>query len=229
MPDDPQRDTELYLDTLITFKVDDTIFKIPPQYMHEESEVFSAGAQISAESGEGSSDANPVNLSPLPHGCTTRYTLNQWFSVLKFSTAWCFSDIRMLAMEQISRLQTNYTRDQWITVLDFAYTSDLFTDLRDLAIKRISGFYVSSRVDQVLLGRKYFHKPWMIEGLRELANANDLPSLKELRPLGKDTLNTLLYMAFTRVRDEGRGCHRPLYDDREVEENFHDEIVAVVG
>ncbi|KAG7091210.1 hypothetical protein E1B28_010262 [Marasmius oreades] len=253
-PTSLQRDTELYLDTLITFQVNDTIFKVPPKYIHENSEVFGAGSQISAESGEGSSDAHPVKLSPLPHDCTaddfrcllkiimaltvglpipTNYGLDKWLSVLKLSTAWYFSDVRTLAMEQVSRSKTNYTKDQWITVLDFAHNNSVqFTDLRDLAITRVSGFRFDSKVDQVLLGRKYLHKPWIIEGFRELANVYELPSLAELRTLGKDTLNTLLYMAFNRARNEGRGYsynydYRGPYSDHEVEEHFHDEIAAL--
>ncbi|KAF9268487.1 hypothetical protein L218DRAFT_1072983 [Marasmius fiardii PR-910] len=240
-----QRDNELYLDTLITYQVDGTVFKIPPKYIHENSEVFGAGAQISAESGEGSSDANPVKLSPLPHGCNavdfknllkiiialtvglptpTNYTSDQWLSVLKLSTAWYFSDVRELAMREVSRPNADYTRDQWITMLDFAHTSDQFADLRDLAITRLPFDYSQSRVEQILLGRRYRHKPWIIQGLRELANANDLPPLTELHPLGKDTLNILLYMAFKRARFTGGyrsgSTARSPYSDEEVEQHF---------
>ncbi|KAF9268491.1 hypothetical protein L218DRAFT_1072986 [Marasmius fiardii PR-910] len=257
-----RRDNEFYFDT-ITFQVDDTIFKVPSQYIHEKSEVFDAGAQISAESDEGSSDANPVKLSPLPHGCNandfrcllriiialtvglptpTNYNSDQWLSVLKLSTAWYFSDIRKLANEQISRPQVNYTKDQWVKVLDFAHNSDQFTDLRDLAITRISAIRFNSRVDQVLLGRKYLHKPWIIEGLKELANMSSLPSVAELNRLGQGTVVSLLYMAYNRVQsmvatpnrsqgyytyptvsDSGRGP----YSDREVEEQFRDEISSL--
>ncbi|KAG7091209.1 hypothetical protein E1B28_010261 [Marasmius oreades] len=252
----PQRDTEFYFDT-ITFLVDNIIFKVPSQYIHEESEVFGAGAQISAQSDEGSSDANPVKLSPLPHGCSAEdfrhllriivaltvklptpksYSLEQWLSVLKLSTAWFFSDIRTLAMGEVTASTSHYTNDQWITVLDFAHSqgSDRFSDLRDLAITRISGFNFSSKVDQVLMGRKYLHKPWIIQGLRDLVNASALPSLKELTRLGQNTVLTLLYMAFQRAQSMGtnRGYHhsysyRGPYNDVEVEEYFVDEIISL--
>ncbi|KAF9268488.1 hypothetical protein L218DRAFT_994353 [Marasmius fiardii PR-910] len=241
----PQRDPELYLEPLITFQVNDTIFKIPPKYIHEHSEVFGAGAEMSAENGEGSSDSNPVKLSPLPHGCNaddfrhllkiimaltmgistpTNYTSEQWLSVLKLSTAWYFSDIRKLAMGEVSGPIAKYNRNQWITMLEFAHNSDQFADLRVLAITRITEFrFQDSRVEQVLLGRRYLHKPWIIEGLRELVNMRDLPSLMELKLLGKDTLNILLYMAFKRTS----GRHSSHYDEREVEEHFSEEIVPL--
>ncbi|KAG7091124.1 hypothetical protein E1B28_010178 [Marasmius oreades] len=242
MDTNPRRDTEFYFDT-ITFLVDSIIFKVPSQYIHDKSEVFGAGAQISAASGEGSSDANPVKLSPLPHGCNaedfkrllriiialtvdlptpTNHTLEQWLSVLKLSTAWCFSDVRNLAMERVSGSPSNFTRDQWITVLDFAHNSDLFIDLRVLAITRISGFAFSSRVDQVLLGRKYLHKPWVIQGLRELANVSTLPPLPDLNRLGQETLIGVLYIACNRAQR-----YRGPYNDREVDEHFRDEISSL--
>ncbi|KAK1231658.1 hypothetical protein PQX77_005224 [Marasmius sp. AFHP31] len=249
------RDDMLYLDTII-FQVEETIFKVPSRYFPEKSEVFAGGAQISAETSgtdgcEGSCDANPVKLSPLPHECTaddfrcfvrivaaltiglpipTEFSLVQWLAVLKLSTGWCFSEIRELAMKRVTETQGSaFGKDQWIVLLDFCQDRDHFKDLRDLTIKRISAYGDTSSLSKVLMGRKYRCETWIVQGLTELANSDNLPPLNELKVLGADTVATILYMTYEGYRDNqyGYGYGRRFYiAERDTREKFKEEIAT---
>ncbi|KAL0574808.1 hypothetical protein V5O48_007137 [Marasmius crinis-equi] len=256
MTEKPRHDDKFYLDVIV-FLVDGVLFKIPSRYLHGNSEgPFACGSQISAssDSGEGSSDENPVVLSALPHNCNSDdfarfskivmaltvdlptppdFTLKHWLSILKLSTAWCFSEIRELAMKRVNQSQhTNITQDEWVTLLDFCHDLDQFRDLRAVAIERISA-YGPTFIDKILMGRMYHHKSWAVEGLTDLVNNyNGLPPLAELKVLGTDTVLTLLYMI---AKNCGQnvgyhfevGYYTPIktsYDASEVEGEFRDEL-----
>ncbi|KAL0563023.1 hypothetical protein V5O48_019056, partial [Marasmius crinis-equi] len=153
------RHAKLYLDTVV-FQVDNTIFKVPSRYFHENSEAFGAASKIAAGSqdGEGFLDENPILLSPLPYDADANdfeqlaniimaltlnfptpanYTLHQWLSSLKLATAWEFSAVRELAMKSITEIKAeNY--EEWISILKFCWNRVEFTDLRELSINRVT-------------------------------------------------------------------------------------------
>lgn len=58
--------------SLPTEQVDKTLFKVPARYFHDKSGVFGTASNISAglPGGEGSSEENPIDLSPLPYDAT---------------------------------------------------------------------------------------------------------------------------------------------------------------
>ncbi|KAG7091226.1 hypothetical protein E1B28_010277 [Marasmius oreades] len=203
------RHSKLYIDTMI-FQVDNAIFKVPSRYFHEKSEAFGIASKISAENlnGEGSSDENPIKLSPLPHDANaedfellvnvimsftfnlpppTGYTLCQWFAVLKLATAWEFSDIRTLAMKSITDDKTRIY-DQWFGIFVSCWNLEGFTELRELAITRVSGLQKWSAMQKINNGRWYCVRRWATEGLKDLAEAPSLPSFQEIESLGLHTV-----------------------------------------
>ncbi|KAF9268470.1 hypothetical protein L218DRAFT_852902 [Marasmius fiardii PR-910] len=183
------RHGNLYIDTVV-FQVEHTVFKIPSRYFNEKSEVFGAASNISAgcQAQEGSSDENPIILSPLPHDTNandfellvniimsltfklpppTNYTLHQWLSVLKLATAWEFFEIRTLAMKSIAADKTR------------------------LVINRVSGSQKWSAMQKIRNGRGYRVRQWVSEGLTELADACSLPPVEEIETLGFQMMNLL--------------------------------------
>ncbi|EEB90406.1 hypothetical protein MPER_11394 [Moniliophthora perniciosa FA553] len=180
-----QRHDQYYIETIV-YQVENTLFRVPSRYFHEKSEVFSGASQISTTRGEGSSDDNPVKLV-LPQDANTNDFLQlirvicpltfdlpvptnlshgDWVSVLKLSTAWCFNDLRKLAITKLSG-------------------SD--------GLDSSGSGYFHERVE---LGRRYSVKSWLLEGLEGLSAANDtnpLP-LEKLETLGLKTAMRLVYI-----------------------------------
>ncbi|KAG7091193.1 hypothetical protein E1B28_010244 [Marasmius oreades] len=173
-----ERHELFYIDTVV-FQVNDTLFKVPSRYLHEQSEVFACASRLSDPNGEGLSDDHPVVL-PLPDDATTEdfvqlikvlYPLtvklppptglmrDQWISVLKLSTFWELSEIRTLAVSEISKTSLSY-------------------------------------MDKIALGRKYRVKPWLSGGLKDLVDpVCSLPALDDMKEkLGTETAMQLLYV-----------------------------------
>ncbi|KAK1223916.1 hypothetical protein PQX77_013195 [Marasmius sp. AFHP31] len=207
--------SELYLDTIIS-QVEDTLFKVPSRYFHEKSGVFSVAFKISKSTDEGT-EVDPVKLSPMPHAAgavdfgylarivvalsaglgVPTYNLNQWFSVLKLSTAWEFNDIRSLAISNMSSSASLKLGglEEWGTFLDLSHHSPQFCDLRQIAITRLNDLVSTSAIQRFKLGYKYYVEDWVFEGLKGLALQKDLPKLEDLRrDLGTDTALRLLYL-----------------------------------
>ncbi|KAF9268471.1 hypothetical protein L218DRAFT_983913 [Marasmius fiardii PR-910] len=213
--DPAERHGKLYIDVTV-IQIDKTIFKIPFRYFKENSEVFRAASEVSAgsQTGEGLSDENPIKLSPLPHDAKaedfellvnvvmaftfnlpppTGYTLLQWLAVLKLATAWEFSDIRALAMKSITADQTrNY--DQWFEIFEFCWNLVGFSELRELAISRVFGLQNWSPMQKFENGRGYRVRGWAFDGLKELAEAPNLPSPKDLENLGFRMVLNFLFL-----------------------------------
>ncbi|KAF9268484.1 hypothetical protein L218DRAFT_512615 [Marasmius fiardii PR-910] len=212
---DLARHDDFYVDTVV-FQVDNTIFKVPSRYFHEKSEAFATAAKISTENptGEGSSDANPIKLSPLPHGTRAKdfalltkvvmsltfnltasftYTLTQWVSVLKLATAWEFNDIRTLAMKSITDHKDG-TYEEWFATFEFCWNLAGFTELRAVAIIRVDGLQKWTPVQKVHYGRGYWVRRWVSEGLRELILAPTLPDAKDIESLGLQTVVIFLVL-----------------------------------
>ncbi|KAL0072524.1 hypothetical protein AAF712_000287 [Marasmius tenuissimus] len=256
-------------------QVDNAIFKVPSRYFHDKSEAFGAASKIVSVGhshqeglGEGASDENPITLSPLPHDTTaddfehlvkiilaltldlatpTNYTLHQWLSVLKLSTAWEFSDIRELAMRSLKdSKEGNLT--QWTAILDFCWNRVDFVEARELAVTRVSELQTWGSMTSVRMGRQYFVSKWVSIGLRGLVNAPELPSTDDLTTLGFDTVMKFLYLRDEVVKrcercgnpltcDGYSSCRRNSYrytprnrcELGEVENHFRDELTRIAS
>ncbi|KAK1224716.1 hypothetical protein PQX77_012389 [Marasmius sp. AFHP31] len=125
------------------------------------------------------------------------YNLNQWFSVLKLSTAWEFNDIQSLAISNMSSSASLKLGglEEWRPVLDFSHHLPQFYDLRRIAITRLNDLVSTSAIQRFKLGHRYFVEDWVFESLKGLALQKDLPKLEDSRrDLGTDTALRLLYL-----------------------------------
>ncbi|ESK97220.1 hypothetical protein Moror_17876 [Moniliophthora roreri MCA 2997] len=117
------RHSQFYFDTVV-FLVEKTLFKVPSRYFYENSEVFRDARLVSKGDAiaEGSLDESPIKL-PLPEDATADdfatllriivplvnapapqdLTFTQYLSVLKLSTCWGFTDLRKLAIAEMSK------------------------------------------------------------------------------------------------------------------------------
>ncbi|KAF9268490.1 hypothetical protein L218DRAFT_512850 [Marasmius fiardii PR-910] len=288
-----QHHPQLYFNTVV-YAVDDVLFRVPTRYLHKNSEILGAAAQISVghEGGEGSSDEHPISLMlpydadsdefallikvvialdydlPLP----SSYTIDQWLSVLKLSTFWEFHGIRTLAIQnlsqaayglpntlsrwlrfldfcrnrdeffnlrgdliscisqypftlseslsilrftlhkhdyldlqtgvilRISKLPPPYAIDEWTPILEFSAKESSFSELRELAISRLSSSIKGDNFTKVELGQKYSVESWFFEGLEALANQNRLPSLGKVKRLGTNIALGLLWLRESKRR-----------------------------
>ncbi|KAK1231659.1 hypothetical protein PQX77_005225 [Marasmius sp. AFHP31] len=267
--EDAVRHGKFYLDTVV-FRIDNAIFKVPSRYFHDRSEAFGAASKISAGHscqeglGEGSSDENPITLSPLPHDSTaddfehlvkiilaltldlatpTNYTLHQWLSVLKLSTAWEFSDVRELAMRSLKDSKEG-TLAQWTVILDFCWNRPDFMEVRELAIIRMSNLEKWVPMTKINTGRKYLVSKWVSNGLWGLVIAPGLPSPDDLQTLGFDTVMNFIYLrdivmkrcskcGHTLSCDSACGSYyrdrRNRCELRDVENQFRDELTRIAS
>ncbi|KAI5997633.1 hypothetical protein F5J12DRAFT_895761 [Pisolithus orientalis] len=147
----PSKHPELYMDT-ITFLAENCLFKVPRKPLEEESTVFRDMfllPQSENEMMEGQDDAGPVVLHGVSKDdfeCLLKVLLcrafgpnldlplsltRQWISVLKLSTMWEFTNLRMTAMcwldndatlDHVEKivLATQYGIKQWLLPSLFA-------------------------------------------------------------------------------------------------------------
>ncbi|KAL0563598.1 hypothetical protein V5O48_018469 [Marasmius crinis-equi] len=246
--------SQLYLETIV-FQIENTLFRVPSRYFHEHSEVFKSASNISKN--DDHSVEQPIELSPLPHGANAEdfgylariiivltagfaapneYGLLQWLSVLKLASAWEFIEIRELAMARIRNFSgqgPGTAREKWLSVLEFCWDLPTFSDLRDITISCLSRSSGVPAIEQVVLGRRYLVKSWLIKGLKGLGTEPALPPLDQLkRDLGTDlTLQLLYFRDYVSTHSCKYNCHdsrrghgeQSKYVDK-VEEYFPDEL-----
>ncbi|ESK97287.1 hypothetical protein Moror_17852 [Moniliophthora roreri MCA 2997] len=175
-PPAPQRHDQLFLD-FIVYRVDNTLFKLPSRYFHENSEVLAGASEISTTTGEGLSEDQPIDL-PLPHD----------------SDGDDFAELaKVIYALTIGLDPPSLSRHQWVSVLKLS-TPWMFSDIRELAISRIHSSNPTFE-EKVTLGRRYNVRSWVAEGLKGLSDtSNDLPPLQNLEALGSTTAMRLLYI-----------------------------------
>ncbi|KAF9016109.1 hypothetical protein BDZ89DRAFT_994726 [Hymenopellis radicata] len=116
-----ERDTTYYWDSVV-FLVENRLYKVPRYYFANYSEIFGSTFDLpqGSASPEGQSDDHPFKL----HGLTCSefdsllrviypmnthaqlyscLTFEDWTSILKLSTMWGMSDIRQLAVDNLSK------------------------------------------------------------------------------------------------------------------------------
>ncbi|KAI5890119.1 uncharacterized protein SCHCODRAFT_02630911 [Schizophyllum commune H4-8] len=123
-----RRDDTFYLD-VVTFRVSDTLFRVPRYAFEGGSAVFASMFTLPPGQGldtEGCSDEHPVVLEGatdeefrqflrilLPRNALrpdNDLTQEQWTAVLKLATMWDFDDVRQLAVLKMGKM--DMTRDQ---------------------------------------------------------------------------------------------------------------------
>ncbi|KAJ8076671.1 hypothetical protein AAF712_000305 [Marasmius tenuissimus] len=176
-----ERHELFYIETVV-FKVNNTLFKVPSRYLHEQSEVFAFASSMSDPNGEGvegQSDERPVNL-PLPDDASTE----DFVQLVKV--------IYPLTVHLPA--PSNLDRDQWTSVLKLSTFWEL-SEIRDLAIAEISNTDLTL-IDKVVLGRNYRVRPWLLEGLKGLVDPmREIPSMEDMHEkLGTETAMQVLYI-----------------------------------
>ncbi|OAX41238.1 hypothetical protein K503DRAFT_712991 [Rhizopogon vinicolor AM-OR11-026] len=176
--------------TLVTFLVEDCLFRVPYHALASQSDVFRDLALLPvAHKAEGHSDTDPIVLEgikredfqslmkvlyPMP---VTRLpsdglpaTIEEWTSVLKLSKMWCFNCIHEFAIEQLEPM------------------------------------LAERPIDKVVLAQDYGVTRWLVSGLLELARRAEPVGSEDVQRLG---LDTALKLADIR---ESRQTVRPVFD-----------------
>ncbi|KAI6046772.1 hypothetical protein EDC04DRAFT_1248639 [Pisolithus marmoratus] len=116
------RHSDFYIPT-VTFLVEDSLFRVPKEPFQQESDVFWTMFSLPQGDGiavEGSSDENPIRLrgtskndfeqllKSLLHRKYSQQpnlpnSIEQWTSVLKLSTMWCFEKLRQASIDALAK------------------------------------------------------------------------------------------------------------------------------
>ncbi|KAH8117123.1 hypothetical protein DFH11DRAFT_1473020, partial [Phellopilus nigrolimitatus] len=176
---------DMFFFSLITFKVEDCLFRVPRLAFEKESDVFKGmfllpRGEIADSEVDGSSEEKPLVLEgvkaedfrclmrvlfPLPRSpyWTAYYmTSAQWISVLRLSHMWCFNGIRSLAIAELEK-------DAFLDVVkkvELAYAFDISSWIRPacytLAMRRDS----LSLEEGIRLGMDFVIKLGLVRDVR---------------------------------------------------------------
>ncbi|KAJ6530033.1 hypothetical protein DFH09DRAFT_1184426 [Mycena vulgaris] len=151
MPPSPTRDEKYYLE-VITFQVEDRLFKVPRYHFERNSEIFASTFMLPTSGEiEGASDQNPFELKgislvdfqrllevlyPLTNSLPS-LPKEHWISVLKLSTMWRLLDIRSLAIQALADHQVD-TMERIVLARTYHVSSWLRAGYNSLAKKGIS-------------------------------------------------------------------------------------------
>ncbi|KZP09949.1 hypothetical protein FIBSPDRAFT_938248 [Athelia psychrophila] len=160
---------------MITFAVEDTLFKVPQKEFEEKSGLFSDLFSLPARlvsTTEGSSDDNPIHLESIdpndfrrllmvlyPENCmnVTPQGHEEWISVLKLSTMWDFVDVRTRALREVSATLESKTP-----------------------------------LDRIALAKEYKVPRWLLDAYIALVEQSEPLEKKEIDALGLETVYRLL-------------------------------------
>ncbi|KAJ6581992.1 hypothetical protein B0H19DRAFT_1019018 [Mycena capillaripes] len=159
------RDRKYYLES-ITFKVEESTFKVPRYHFEHSSEIFATTftlPAVDAVNAEGQSDENPFILQGIE-----RVDFERLLKVLY-----------PLDVPQILSM----VKDDWISVLKLS-TLWYFLDARDLAIKQLNGRADIGSIERILLARQYDVAPWLRMGYTDLARREEGISLEDAEKIG---------------------------------------------
>jgi len=186
-----KHDDTYYLDVVI-FQVEDTLFRVPKYFFVNHSDIFATTFSLpqTAETPEGSSDANPFKLEgvtkeeftcflkvayplkQLPQNPQSLYTISseEWQSALKLATLWRFHSLRQLALSKLSTMKTD-------------------------------------PVSRIMMGRNFRVAKWLSMGYTALARREEPPSVQEANILGVETIVFIFH-----VREASNNSNRSNFD-----------------
>ncbi|KAF7370263.1 hypothetical protein MSAN_00657500 [Mycena sanguinolenta] len=162
------RDQKYYLES-ITFKIEDSIFKVPRYHFEHSSEIFATTFTLPVADNadaEGQSDENPVILEGI--------------SSVDFRAL-----LKVLYPLDIPQI-LSMPKDEWISVLKLS-TQWYFLDARDLAIKQLNDRPDIGGVERILLARQYDVATWLRKGYNDLAKREEGLSLEDAAKIGWET------------------------------------------
>lgn len=217
-PSLPPRRNSRYYNEMITFQVEDQLFRESTRYFSANSELFRTLFTLPSGDGkpEGQSDDNPLKLDgilavdferllsiiyPMHLDPTEapEHTIDEWRSVLKLSTMWGMAALRKHCIKKLSPLPSSM-----------------------------------SITDKILFAREALAVDWLIEAYNELAKREETISEEEIQAIGLQAAIGIL-----RAREEwlstceGRYYHpsdRAYYNFRDIIRRvFRSEICEMEG
>ncbi|KAK7024959.1 hypothetical protein R3P38DRAFT_2951946 [Favolaschia claudopus] len=200
------RDHMYYLDT-ITFKVEDSLFKVPRYHFEHGSEIFANMFALPTRNeypAEGQSDRNPILLQGI--------SSVDFRALLKF--------LYPLNVKQVMRKQSRWlTKDEWISVLRLS-TQWRFLEARTLAIQTLDNNWGNDMggVQRIILARQFDIATWLRMGYIDLAQRGEAISREEAQQIGFETafgLSRAREMALERRFKVNEPGSRYLYDENE--------------
>jgi len=119
---------------------------------------------------------------------------NEWASALELSCMWHMAKVRERAVKEILRLQDGIPTDDQMSLLRLS-TKLGIREIRDATIQALSG--ALQPVERIHLGIESQVDSWLIEGYRQLVQAQGGISVEHEERLGWKTTSKLF-----RIRDE---------------------------
>ncbi|KAK0226388.1 hypothetical protein IW262DRAFT_1457617 [Armillaria fumosa] len=184
MSPSPSRSQDYYWENIV-LQVEDTLFRIPKQYLAGKSEAFDSMLSLpqGGSEPEGISDERPIQLSgikkidferllqilhPIDAMKQPELSINGWVSVLALSSLWRIA-VRKSAIEHLT------------------------TSLSQI-----------SPADRIVLGRKYSVAQWVSSGYEELASRVEAVSLEEGERVGWSTALRIEHIRELNLKDRQR-------------------------
>ncbi|KAF9445058.1 hypothetical protein P691DRAFT_735574 [Macrolepiota fuliginosa MF-IS2] len=191
MPQVTHKDIEYYVEPLI-FSVENTLFRVPREYLAQESPVFldmlALPQPVTDDEGvgsEGAVDAKPLVLPDTIAAPAFRALLQILYS---------FND---------GCVDADFPKDDWINILELSRMWDMAT-VRKTAIKGLLPLLGDDAAHQWKLAKKYDIHDWVQPALEKLVRRNQPLTVKEFESLDQRTL-----LGVAAVRES---CYPVFYD-----------------
>ncbi|KAK0486271.1 hypothetical protein IW261DRAFT_1454674 [Armillaria novae-zelandiae] len=184
MSSSPSRSQDYYWESIV-LQVEDTLFRIPKQYLFGQSEAFDAMLSLpqGGHEPEGTSDERPIQLSGIK-----KTDFEQLLQVLHPIDA---------------TKQPELSINGWVSVL--ALASLWRMTVRKSAIKHLTtNISQISPADRIVLGRKYSVAGWISSGYEELTSRLEAVSLEEGERVGWSTALRIEHIRELNFKDRQR-------------------------
>jgi hypothetical protein len=166
----PLHGETFYFD-VVTFLVEDVLFKVPRLYFERNSAFFRDLFTNLPSTQEGTNDDNPIKLE-----ATEKVDFQRFLTAAFPELSWHASS---------PTLMNSRSFDEWISVLKLS-TAWKFAELRQKALVTLTRFEIDP-VEMVILARSYKVEKWMFSAYTQLVRRDAGLSAKEFRILGYDT------------------------------------------
>ncbi|OJA21546.1 hypothetical protein AZE42_03252 [Rhizopogon vesiculosus] len=158
--------------TLVTFLVEDCLFRVPYHALASQSDVFRdlALLPVAAHKAEGHSDTDPIVLEGIKK--------EDFQSLMK-----------VLYPMPVTRLPSDglpATIEEWTSVLKLSKMWG-FNCIHEFAIKQLEPMLAERPLDKVALAQDYGVTRWLLPGLLELATRAEPVGSEDVQRLGLDT------------------------------------------
>ncbi|KAG1726077.1 uncharacterized protein EDB91DRAFT_64371 [Suillus paluster] len=164
---------EQFYFTLVTFLVEDCLFRVPRNTLESQSDVFRDLflLPVKADEAEGRSDTNPIVLEGIQQ--------EEFQSLMKVLYPLPFT--RLSSPDGLPA-----TLEEWTGVLKLSKMWG-FTRIQEFAIQQMEPILATRPLDKVALAQDYGVTRWLIPGLLQLARRAEPVGQDDVRKLGLDT------------------------------------------